>query len=101
MIRELGQEGYCASHSRCFWGLRPHLVCTSAELPAGFALADPKLDEGDVAIDIFESDPALTARRDGQTLIAGKGYASAEFETRSLIASDHQETRPIPLGFVV
>lgn len=61
-------------------------------------MADPKLDEGDVAIDIFESDPALTARRDGQTLIAGKGYASAKFETRSLTASDHQETRPIPLG---
>jgi hypothetical protein len=25
--------GYCASHSRYFWGLRLHLVCTPAGLP--------------------------------------------------------------------
>ena len=27
------QYGYCASHSRYFWGLRLHLVCTPAGLP--------------------------------------------------------------------
>lgn len=74
--------GYCASHSRFFWGLRLHLVCTPAGLPVAFALANPKLDERDIAIDIFESDPALLGGRHGQTLIADKGYASAEFETR-------------------
>ena len=31
--------GYCASHSRFFWGLRLHLVCTPAGLPVTFALA--------------------------------------------------------------
>ncbi|MDQ0380931.1 hypothetical protein FB470_004925 [Amycolatopsis thermophila] len=25
--------GYCASHSRFFWGLRLHLICTPAGLP--------------------------------------------------------------------
>jgi hypothetical protein len=34
--------GYCASHSRYFWGLRLHLVCTLHGLPVGFALAGAK-----------------------------------------------------------
>lgn len=74
--------GYCASHSRFFWGLRLHLVCTPAGLPIVFALANPKVDERDVAIDMFEAEPALLAGRPGQTIIADKGYASAEFERR-------------------
>jgi hypothetical protein len=36
--------GYCASHSRYFWGLRLHLVCTPAGLPITWALAHPKLE---------------------------------------------------------
>jgi hypothetical protein len=73
--------GYCASHSRYFWGLRLHLVCTPAGLPIAFALANPKTDEREVARDLFEIDAALLAHRPGQTVIADKGYASAEFET--------------------
>src|SRR5215211_2131270 len=30
------QYGYCASHSRYFWGLRLHLVCTLHGLPVTF-----------------------------------------------------------------
>jgi len=71
--------GYCASHSRYFWGLRLHLVCTPAGLPVTFALTSPKIDEREVARDLFETEPALL--RAGQTLIADKGYASREFET--------------------
>lgn len=74
--------GYCASHSRYFWGLRLHLVTTPAGLPVTFALANPKTDERDVALDLFEADPDLLAGRAGQTLVADKGYASAEFERR-------------------
>jgi hypothetical protein len=32
---------YCPSHSRWFWGLRLHLVCTPSGLPITWALADP------------------------------------------------------------
>jgi Transposase DDE domain len=74
--------GYCASHSRWFWGLRLHLVATPAGLPITFALTNPKVDERDVALDMFESDPILLAGRTGQTLIADKGYRSVEFERR-------------------
>ena len=50
--------GYCASHSRYFWGLRLHLVCTPTGLPTTFALTNPKLDERDVAIDCSRPNPA-------------------------------------------
>ena len=74
--------GYCASHSRFFYGLRLHLVCTPAGLPVTFALANPKADERDIAIDMFDHDPTLFNGRSVQTIVADKGYASREFETR-------------------
>jgi Transposase DDE domain len=73
--------GYCASHTRYFWGLRLHLLCTPAGLPVAFALSNPKIDEREVARDLLEIDPDLLAQRPGQIILADKGYASAEFET--------------------
>lgn len=73
--------GYCASHSRYFWGLRLHLIATPAGLPIAFALANPKIDEREVAIDLLDSDPGLAGRA-GQVLMADKGYASTEFEAQ-------------------
>ena len=72
--------GYCSSHSRYFWGLRLHLVCTPAGLPVTWALADPKLDDRQVLMAILDHDPALTAHRPGLTIIADKGYVSAELD---------------------
>ena len=72
--------GYCASHSRFFWGLRLHLVCTPAGLPVTWALADPKLDERQVLMAVLEHDPTLTADRPGLVIIADKGYVSAELD---------------------
>jgi hypothetical protein len=76
----LAGYGYCASHSRYFWGLRLHLIATPAGLPIAFALANPKTDEREVAIDLIDADPSLLEGRQGQTLIADKGYTSAAFE---------------------
>ena len=73
------QYGWCASHSRWFWGLRLHLVATPAGLPIAFALAGAKADERDVCADMI--DAAGTARP-GQTLIADKGYRSTAFEAQ-------------------
>jgi hypothetical protein len=72
--------GWCASHSRFFWGLRLHLVCTPSGLPIAFALANPKIDEREVARDLLEIEAPLLAARPGQVILADKGYASAEFE---------------------
>ena len=40
--------GYCASHSRFFWGLRLYLVCTPTGMPIMWALANPKIGEREV-----------------------------------------------------
>lgn len=81
--------GYCASHSRFFWGLRLHLIATPAGLPIAYALTNPKDDERYVARDLLESDPDLLTNRDHQTIIADKGYRSTELET---ILADHGAT---------
>jgi hypothetical protein len=73
------EYGYCASHSRYFWGLRLHLLTTLHGLPAGFALTGAKADERQVLLDILD-DPALTAGRPGQAIIADKNYYGREFE---------------------
>jgi hypothetical protein len=79
-----GWAGYgrCPSHSRWFWGLRLHLVCTPTGLPITFALTSPTADERDVAIALLDAEPALLAGRRCQTIIADKGHASREFELR-------------------
>jgi Transposase DDE domain len=74
------QYGYCASHSRYFWGLRLHLVCTLQGLPVGFALAGAKADERQVLLGILAADPTLLAARPGQTLITDKHYYGRQFE---------------------
>ena len=74
------EYGYCASHSRYFWGLRLHLLCTLGGLPVGFALTGAKADERQTLLGIFDADPDLLAGRPGQTLIGDKNYFGREFE---------------------
>jgi hypothetical protein len=76
------EYGYCASHSRYFWGLRLHLVCTLHGLPVGFALTGAKADERQVLLGILDADPSLLADRCGQTLIGDKNYFGRDFEAR-------------------
>jgi hypothetical protein len=73
------EYGYCASHSRYFWGLRLHLLCTLHGLPVGFALTGAKADERHTLLHIIGDDPRL-AGRTNQTLIADKNYYGREFE---------------------
>ena len=75
------QYGYCASHSRYFWGLRLHLVATLGGLPIAFALAGAKADERQVLLSIFGADPGLVASRPGQMLIGDKNYYGHGFES--------------------
>jgi len=74
------EYGYCASHSRYFWGLRLHLVCTLQGLPVAFALAGAKADERDVLAGMLAADPDLISTRPGQTLIGDKNYYGTVFE---------------------
>lgn len=72
--------GYCASHSRFFWGLRLYLVCTPAGMPIMWALANPKIGEREVLAAMLEIDAGLIAEREGILLISDKGFASKPFE---------------------
>jgi hypothetical protein len=66
-----------------------HLVCTLGGLPVGFALTGAKADERQTLLEIFRTDPGLTARRPGQTLTGDKNYFGAEFEALLADASLH------------
>lgn len=73
------EYGYCASHSRFFWGLRLHLVCTLQGLPVAWALTGAKADEREVLTALLATTPGLS-RDDLQVLIADKAYYGKEFE---------------------
>jgi Transposase DDE domain len=72
--------GYCRSHTRYFWGLRLHLVCTLHGLPVAFALANPKTDEREVLVELFDVEPALLAERPGLVILVDKGYRDTQTE---------------------
>ena len=71
------EYGYCASHSRWFWGLRLHLIAAPSGLPIAYALAGAKADERDTCLEMIAR---AQIARPGQTLIADKGYRSTGFE---------------------
>lgn len=76
------EYGYCASHSRFFWGLRLHLVTTVHGLPVGWALTGARADERAALNDILAAQPAPAAVQAGhqQVLIADKNYFGKDFE---------------------
>jgi hypothetical protein len=91
------EYGYCASHSRYFWGLRLHLVATLGGLPVAFALTGAKADERQTLRQILAADPALADSRPGQTLIADRHYYGTEFEA-ALAAQQVRLLRPARKG---
>lgn len=91
------EYGYCASHSRYFWGLRLHLLCTVHGLPVGFALTGAKADERQTLLGILDEDPDLTRGRAGQTIIGDRHYFGRDFET-TLTAAGMVLLRPARKG---
>lgn len=78
--------GYCPSHSRFFWGLRLHLLCTPGGLPISWALANPKIDEREVLADMLTGDQDLLTTHPGQTVVGDKGYVSKHLD---IFMADH------------
>jgi len=91
------EYGYCASHSRFFWGLRLHLLCTVHGLPVGFALTGAKADERQTLLGILDADHDLTRDRVGQTIIGDRNYFGRDFET-ILAATGLKLLRPARKG---
>jgi len=67
--------GWCASHSRYFWGFRLYLLCASDGMPIAFELAPANAPEREVAAEMLER-----VDLEGYTVIADKGFAGEEFE---------------------
>jgi hypothetical protein len=60
--------GYCAAHSRCYWGLKLYLLAT-------WCLADPKIGEREVAEELLAHARDTGALRDQMAVLADKGVA--------------------------
>lgn len=91
--------GYCASHSRFFWGFRLYLVCTPDGMPVIWGLANPKIGERETTQVLLDHDCHLV--HDGQVIMADKGFAGKEFEAfvtdelgAHLVRPDRKDEKP-------
>jgi hypothetical protein len=78
-IADAGDYGYCASHSRYFWGMRLHAIFSPDGTPRALELCSPKLGEREIGLVLLDR-----CRRHGHvTLIGDKGYAGREFAAQA------------------
>lgn len=68
-------HGYCASHSRHFWGMRLHAAFAPDGTPRAWGLAPANVGEREMATELLGG-----TLRGGEVVIGDKGYAGAEFE---------------------
>lgn len=74
-LGDTADYGYCASHSRFFWGFRLHGLFAPDGTPRAITLASPKREEREVGIELLER----ANRAGGETVIGDKGYAGRDF----------------------
>jgi hypothetical protein len=74
-LADAADHGYCASHSRFFWGFRLHCLFAPDGTPRAFALTSPKRDEREVGIELLRR----ADRIGGETVVGDKGYAGRAF----------------------
>ncbi|HYN49624.1 MAG TPA: IS982 family transposase [Thermoleophilaceae bacterium] len=78
-LSDAADYGYCASHSRHFWGFRLHGLFAIDGTPRALALTSPKTGEREVALNML----ARVQRTGPLTVVGDKGYAGREFETQA------------------
>lgn len=92
--------GYCAAHSRYFWGLRLYLVCAPDGMPIAFCLAPANEPEREVAEALLERARRGERLTGEELLIGDKGFAGADFEAAvaglglNLIRPDRRNEKP-------
>jgi hypothetical protein len=74
-LADAADYGYCASHSRFFWGFRLHGLFAPDGTPRAFTLTSPKRDEREVGVELIER----ANRVGGEIVIGDKGYAGRDF----------------------
>jgi hypothetical protein len=90
-LSDAADYGYCANHSRLFWGFRLHALFAPDGTPRALALTSPKIDEKLVCLQML----ARCERQPGQSiiLIGDKNFRGKDFETE-LAALDATILRP-------
>jgi hypothetical protein len=78
-LTDAADYGYCASHSRYFFGFRLHALFAPDGTPRALALTSPKIDEKLVCLELV----ARCERQPGQAiiLIGDKNFRGKDFET--------------------
>ena len=75
-LADAADYGYCASHSRYFWGFRLHGLFALDGTPRALQLTSPKTPERDVCLTLL-----ARCHRQGHLFVIGdKGYAGRDFE---------------------
>lgn len=74
-LADAADYGWCASHSRFFWGFRLHGLFAPDGTPRAFTLASPKRDEREVGVELL----GRAERLGGEIVIGDKGYAGKDF----------------------
>lgn len=74
--------GFCASHSRYYWGLKLYLLTAGDGMPIVWCLADPKLGEREVCLDLVTIAVETGLLAPNTTILADKGLAGREIETQ-------------------
>ena len=72
--------GYCAAHSRYYWGLKLYVITIPDGMPVAWCLASPAIGEREVAAALLAHAARTGVLRPGLTLIGDKGFAGREFE---------------------
>ena len=74
----LANYGYCAAHSRWYWGLKLYLFTTAEGMPVAWCLADPKIGEREVAADLLGHARDIGALHDGMIVLSDMGLAGRD-----------------------
>ena len=85
--------GWCAAHSRYFWGFRLYLLCAPDGMPIAFALAPANDPEREVAAAMLERARSGELIQGGELILGDKGFAGEEFE-RFIASLDAELIRP-------
>ena len=74
--------GFCAAHSRYYWGLKLYLLTTRDGIPVTWCLADPKLGEAEVTEDLLGHAHDIGALRPGLIILGDKGISTLDLDAR-------------------
>ena len=92
-LADAADYGYCASHSRYFYGLRLHTLFALDGTPRALVLTSPKIDEKVVCLQMLERCHRLPGQR--LLVIGDKNYRGAKFDidVATLDAEIHRPRR--------